>query len=43
MAGSKEIKPFNLIILTDSILSNNIKIVLLLAIKKLNKFNILLY
>jgi hypothetical protein len=43
MATGKEIKPLNLIILIDSISSDNIKAVLLLATKKLDKLNILLY
>jgi hypothetical protein len=43
IATSKEMKPLNLIILTDSIPLDNIKVVLLLATKKLNKLNVLLY
>jgi hypothetical protein len=43
MAISKEIKPFNFIILTDSVPLNDVKVVLLLATKKLNKLNALLY
>ncbi|KAH8777270.1 hypothetical protein BGZ57DRAFT_761606, partial [Hyaloscypha finlandica] len=43
IATSKEIKPLNLIILTDSIPLDDIKVVLLLATKKPNKLNILLY
>ena len=40
---SKEIKPLNLIVLIDSIPLNNIEAVILLATKKLNKLNVLLY
>jgi hypothetical protein len=43
MAASKEIKPLNLIILTDSILSDDIKAVILSVVKKLDKLDILLY
>jgi len=43
IATSKEIKPLNLIILIDSIPSDNIKVVLLLATKKLDKLDVLLY
>jgi hypothetical protein len=43
MATSKKIKSLNLIILTDSIPLDNIKVIILSAIKKLNKLNILLY
>jgi hypothetical protein len=43
IAIGKEIKPVNLIILTNGIPSDNIESVLLSATKKLNKFNILPY
>jgi hypothetical protein len=40
MATGKEIKPLNLIMLTDSVPSNDVETVLLLAAKKLNKLNV---
>jgi hypothetical protein len=43
IATSKKIKLLNFIILIDSISLDNIKVILLSIIKKLNKLNILLY
>jgi hypothetical protein len=43
IAAGKEIKPLNLIILTDGVPSDDIKAVLLSAAKKLDKLDIPLY
>jgi hypothetical protein len=43
MAASKEMKPLNLIVLTDSVPLDDVKVVLLLAVKKLDKLDVLLY
>jgi hypothetical protein len=39
----KEVKPINLIVLTDSIPLDNIELVLLSIVKKLDRLNILLF
>jgi hypothetical protein len=43
MAAGKEIKPLNLIMLTDGVPLDDVEVVLLLAAKKLNKLNVPLY
>ena len=43
MAASKEIKPLNIIVLTDGMPSDNIESILLSIIKKLDKLDTLLY
>lgn len=43
IAASKEMKPLNLIVLTDSVPSDDVESVLLLAAKKLDKLDALPY
>jgi hypothetical protein len=40
MAARKEIKPLNLIMLTNGVLSNNVETMLLSTAKKLDKFDV---
>jgi hypothetical protein len=43
IAAGKEMKPLNLIVLTDSVPSDDVEAVLLSATKKLDKLDVLLY
>ena len=43
MGAGKEMKPLNLIVLTDGVPSDDVESVLLLAAKKLDKLNALPY